>query len=65
VNTPDALNKLLKELPEKSGPTFIHAKINTGGRRDFKRPKDLVALAARFRSHFGALQETDNTTGDR
>lgn len=52
VNTSAELNKAVKESFSKPGPSFIHAKIGLGGRRDFKRPLDLPYIAERFKQYF-------------
>lgn len=46
------LQKAVERAKTLPGPNFIHAITKLGGRRDFKRPKDLAYIARRFRNHF-------------
>lgn len=39
-------------LSAETGPQMLHIRINTEGRRDFKRPLSIETIARRFREHF-------------
>lgn len=52
VDTKQDLIDIIKETEDKRGPHFIHAKIDLGGERRFKRPMDLTYVADRFRDYF-------------
>lgn len=46
----DQLVNMYKGLYE--GPQMLHIRINSQGRRDFKRPLEMERIARRFREHF-------------
>lgn len=49
VKNEEALFSTMTDFLEKKGPSFIHAVIELGGRRDLPRPLDLPSIARRFR----------------
>lgn len=49
VENEEALFSTMSEFLEKDGPSFIHAVIELGGRRDLPRPLDLPSIARKFR----------------
>lgn len=51
VEDEEVLFLTMSEFLEKDGPSFIHAVIELGGRRDLPRPLDLPSIARRFRQH--------------
>lgn len=50
VNKKKDLEEVL--LGNYSGPTFVQVGINSEGRRDFKRPLDLIDIQKRFKEYF-------------
>lgn len=58
VDSQESLKRAIMEFGR--GPGFIHAKIELGGRRDFRRPLKLAAIKSRFMLFF-----TQQTQGDQ
>ena len=55
VQSRDGIFRALDELRLVStGPQMIHIRINGSGRRDFKRPLDMMSVSSRFRGYFNA-----------
>ncbi len=54
VNTAEDLRLVLEESKYVKGPCLVHAMIGLGGRRNFKRPKDLSEMTERFKWHFNS-----------
>lgn len=53
VQSKNGVFRALDELRFVStGPQMIHIRINGAGRRDFKRPLDMMSISGRFRGYF-------------
>lgn len=57
VDSAKNLKEAIEIAKTLQGPSFIHTKIRLGGRRDFKRPKDLPYIAKRFKEHFSSKNQ--------